>query len=128
MQRVAALAMEDPSRKNVSRAPVRGFVRGSSSRQGRLGGFNGGFVDEHDGNVILDSIDAVTVRAFQCFGILAICEGSSARGADQDVQELFGDHGENCTREQDHGIGGSVRFSIWRRNDSSNSGWRQDRE
>lgn len=67
------------------------------------GGFDGGFVDEHNRNVILDAVNAVAIRAFQGFGILTIFEGLFARGTHQDVEQIFGDHGGNCTRGRDGG-------------------------
>jgi hypothetical protein len=68
-----------------------------------LGGFDGGFVDEHDGNVVFNPVDAVAIRAFEGFGILAMFEGLFAGRTDQDVEQIFGDHGGNCTRGRDDG-------------------------
>jgi hypothetical protein len=76
------------------RAVVRRPGKSSSTASG---GFDGGFVDEHDGDVIFDAVDAVAIRAFQGFRILAVLEGLFAGGADEDFQKIFGDHGENCT-------------------------------
>lgn len=92
------------------------------------GGFDGGLVDQHDGDVIFDPVDAVAAGALQGFGILAVLESLLAGGADQNIQQIFGDHGENCTRKGREGRGDSVRFYFRRRNGSSNFGWQQDRE
>lgn len=61
-------------------------------------GFEGRFVDQHDGNVVLDSIDAVTLGALQAFWILAILERVLAGGTNQDFEEIFGKHDESIVR------------------------------
>jgi hypothetical protein len=49
-------------------------------------GFDGGFVDEHDGDVVFDGVDAVALRALEALGVLAVVEGLLAGGANQKFQ------------------------------------------
>jgi hypothetical protein len=66
-------------------------------------GFDGGFVDQHDGNVVLDSIYAVTLRALQGFRVLTVFERLLAGGTHEDFKEIFGEHTRNIVR-QNRGI------------------------
>jgi hypothetical protein len=65
-----------------------------------LCGFDLGFVYQHDGDVVFYGVDSMTLGAFQALGILAVVEGFLAGWADEDVQQLFRNHGsivrENC--------------------------------
>jgi hypothetical protein len=78
---------------------------------GRLGGFappaaelglDRSFVDEHDGNVVLYSIDAVTVGALQGFGRLPVFQRLLAGGTNEDVEEIFGEHDSSIVRQCCH--------------------------
>jgi hypothetical protein len=55
-------------------------------------GLDRGFVDEHDGNVVLHWIHAVAVGALQAFRILAVFQCLLAGGANEDFKEIFGKH------------------------------------
>jgi hypothetical protein len=56
------------------------------------------FVHQHDGNVVLHSIDAATLCALQGFWILAIFERLLAGGANEDFEQVFGEHTRNIVR------------------------------
>ena len=64
------------------------------------GGFEGGFVDEHDGDVVFYRVDAMALCALQAFGVLAVVERLLAGGADQNVEERFRKHGRYFTRDR----------------------------
>ena len=51
-----------------------------------------GLVDQHDGDVVFDRIDAVTLGTLQAFGVLAILERLLAGRTNQNFQQIFGDH------------------------------------
>jgi len=59
-----------------------------------------GFIDQHDGNVVLHGINPVALRTLQAFRILAVVEGLLAGWAHQDFQQILGNHEENCTAWQ----------------------------
>jgi hypothetical protein len=65
--------------------------------QAQSRGFDGGLVNEHDGNVVFDRVYAVALRTLQAFGVLAVLERLLTGGTDQNVQQIFGNHGRNCT-------------------------------
>src|SRR5205823_5417684 len=50
---------------------------------------DGGFVDEHDRNVVLDRIHALTGRAFQCGPVLDQCHRCLAVGARENFEQLL---------------------------------------
>jgi hypothetical protein len=60
--------------------------------------FDGRLVHQHDGDVVVHPIDAVTVGALQAFWILAIFERLLAGGTNQDVEEIFGKHDGSIVR------------------------------
>ncbi len=59
--------------------------------------FYGGFVDQHDWDIVFDRIDAVTLLAFEGFRLFTVFECLLAGGTDQDFQQVFGDHVRDCT-------------------------------
>jgi hypothetical protein len=61
-------------------------------------GFDGRFVNQHDGDVVLDSINPATLCALQAFRILAMFERLLAGGANQDFEQVFGEHTGNIVR------------------------------
>ena len=50
------------------------------------------FIDQHDGNVVLDWIDPVTLGAFQGFRVLTVFERLFAGRTNQNFQKVFGNH------------------------------------
>jgi hypothetical protein len=54
--------------------------------------FDGGFVDEHVGDILFDLVDPVAPGAFQGLGIVAVLERLLAGWADEDVEKLLVDH------------------------------------
>jgi hypothetical protein len=57
-------------------------------------GFYRGLVDEHDGNVVFDWVNAVAICTFQGFRILAVFERFLAGRTNQNFQQFFAKHGE----------------------------------
>jgi len=55
-------------------------------------GFDGGFIDQHDRNVVFDRIDPVTGLAFQAFRVLAVFQFLFACRTHQNLQQVFGNH------------------------------------
>lgn len=53
---------------------------------------DGGFIHQHDGNIVFYCVDAVTLPAFQTLGTLAIIERLFTRRANQNFQKIFGNH------------------------------------
>lgn len=53
---------------------------------------DGRLIHQHDRNVVLHRIDPMTVGALQALRLLAILELLLAGWADQDFQQIFGDH------------------------------------
>jgi hypothetical protein len=82
----------------------RNFVRG------RLLRFGGGFIDQHDGDVVLDCIDPVALLALQALRILAVLERLFAGRTDQDFQQFFGNHDLCIVR---HGVGRSDELAVF---------------
>jgi hypothetical protein len=62
-------------------------------------GFDRGFVDEHDRDVVFHRIDAVAVGALEAFGILAVLQRLLAGWANEDFEEIFGEHDGNIVRQ-----------------------------
>jgi hypothetical protein len=56
-----------------------------------------GFIDEQDGNVISHRIDSAASRALERFWIGAQFQGLLAGRADQQIEEVLGNHGNYCT-------------------------------
>jgi hypothetical protein len=54
-------------------------------------------VHEHDGDIVFHRIDTVALLALQALGILPVFERLLAGGANQNLQQLLGDHAEHCT-------------------------------
>ena len=73
--------------------------RGGSRRRGGELRLNRGFVDEHDRYVVLNGIDAMALLALEALRLFAIFERLLAGGADQNLQQVFGDHVGDCTIE-----------------------------
>jgi hypothetical protein len=67
------------------------------------GVLDGSFVDEHDGDVVFDRIDALTLSALEGLRILAVDEGLLAGGADENFEQLRGDH-QGIVRRHGEGI------------------------
>ena len=55
-------------------------------------GLDGCFINQHDGNVVLNGVDAMTLRALQAFGILAIFERLLIGWANEHFKKFFSDH------------------------------------
>jgi hypothetical protein len=68
--------------------------------------FHGGFIHQHDGDIVFHRIDAMALHALQALGILAVFEWLFARGANQNFQQIFGNH--------DNGIVLKIRASLLR--------------
>lgn len=60
---------------------------------------DGCFIDEHDGDVIFDDVDPVTLGALQGFRVLAVFESLLAGWADQHFQKFFGNHDFRILRQ-----------------------------
>ena len=58
-------------------------------------GFDDRFVNQHDGNVILDRIDAQAFAAFQSGPILFQDDGLLAQGAYKHVKQILRNHGDH---------------------------------
>lgn len=58
---------------------------------------DGGFVQQHDGNVVLDGIDPAALLALQTLWVLTILERLLTGRTHQHFQQVFGDHEGNCT-------------------------------
>jgi len=59
---------------------------------GRSGRIDDSFIDQQNGNVVPDWIDPSAGAAFQALAVPFQHERFSAGGADQDIQQVFGDH------------------------------------
>ena len=57
-----------------------------------LGLVDGGFVDEHDGDVVADGVDAAAVRALESILLRGQGDRRLAQGADEFFEEILGDH------------------------------------
>ena len=53
---------------------------------------DGGFIHQHDRDVVLDRIDAVALLALQALGIFPVFKSLFARRANQNFQQIFSDH------------------------------------
>ncbi len=53
---------------------------------------DGRFVDQHNWNVVLHRVDAMTRGALQGLGILAVVERLLAGGANKDFEKVFSKH------------------------------------
>lgn len=60
-----------------------------------------GFVDQQDRNVVLDPIHPLAGAALQALRILSMHEGVLARRADQNLEQVLGDHGKHSTAKAD---------------------------
>jgi hypothetical protein len=54
---------------------------------------DGSFVDQHDRDIVFHGVDAVAMGALQAFRILAVFERLLVGGANEDFQQVFGEHG-----------------------------------
>ena len=54
--------------------------------------FDGCLVQQHDRDVVLDQIHPAALPALQAFRVLPVLEGQLARGTDQNIQQIFGNH------------------------------------
>jgi hypothetical protein len=74
--------------------------RGAPARVDALSGLrlvlDGRFIQQHDGDVIFHGIDAAALCALQALRILPVFERLFAGGANQDFEEIFGNHDEHC--------------------------------
>jgi hypothetical protein len=69
---------------------------------GRRGlGFDGRFLDQHDGNVILDRVEAVALSALQALGILAVVEGLLAGRTDENLEQIRRKHDSAIVAESE---------------------------
>ncbi len=58
----------------------------------------GRLIHQHDGDVVFHWVDAMALGTLQTLGLLAIFERLLARRADQNFQQILGNHDEgNCT-------------------------------
>ena len=55
-------------------------------------GFYGGGVDEHDGDVVLDGVEAAAFAAFQAVAVVVQNHRFLANGANQHIEKIFRDH------------------------------------
>jgi len=61
------------------------------------GGIGYGFVDQQNRNVVPNWINPLACTAFQTLSVLFQSERFLADGTDQDVKQVFGDHGFTYT-------------------------------
>ena len=57
-------------------------------------------VDQHDGDIVSDRIDPVTLGAFQTLGALAVLQRLLARRTHQHLQQIFGNHDPSIVRHR----------------------------
>lgn len=50
-------------------------------------------IHEHDGDVVLDGVDTAALAAFQALAVGIQDDGLFADGADQQVEQILGNHG-----------------------------------
>jgi hypothetical protein len=62
--------------------------------------FDHSFIYQHNGDVVFDRIDAMTLHALQAFGILAVFERLLVGGANQHFQQFLGDHQDIILRHR----------------------------
>lgn len=63
---------------------------------GGLFSFDGGGIDEHDRDVILDGVNAVACATFQAVPLVER-HRLFANRANQQIKKVLGNHGENCS-------------------------------
>jgi hypothetical protein len=73
--------------------------------------FDGCLVHQHDGNVVFHRIYPVTLRALQALRVLPVVEGLLARGTNQNIQQVFGNHDKSIVRQEQWSVVGG-RWSV----------------
>jgi hypothetical protein len=63
------------------------------ARKSGSGGVDFGSIDEHDGDIVLNGVNAAAVAAFETFSVLMRDHRQFANRADQDVKQILRDHG-----------------------------------
>ena len=69
----------------------------TDSKPDRALGLHCRLVDQHDRNIVPDRVDAMAFVTLQALGILAVFKRLFAGGANQDFEQILGDHAEHCT-------------------------------
>jgi hypothetical protein len=82
-----------------------------AGRERKLSHFDGRFIDKHDWDVILDSVDTVALGALQALRILAVFERLLVGGAHQNLQQIFGNHDQTIVRPK---IGNADKIPVLR--------------
>jgi len=57
------------------------------------GGVDFGSIDEHDGDIVLNGVNAAAVAAFEALAVLMRHNWQLANRADQDVEQILRNHG-----------------------------------
>jgi hypothetical protein len=73
-----------------------GGLSAMSEKIGGLFSFDGGGIDEHDRDVILDGVHAVACATFQAVPLVER-HRLFANRANQQIKKVLGNHGENCS-------------------------------
>jgi len=71
---------------------------GISTLAARLRALDRGFVDQHDGYIVLHGIHAMALRAFQTLRLFTVLKRLFALGANQNFQQVFGNHDKRIVR------------------------------
>ncbi len=77
-----------------ARKSVELFDHQPSRFAGADSGFDYGFVHEHDGNIVLDGINASASCALEALAIIFQLQRLLARGADENVEKILRNHHE----------------------------------
>jgi hypothetical protein len=72
---------------------------------------DGCLVHQHDGNIVFHRIRPVALPALQAFRVFAVLEGLLARGTDQNIQQVFGNHDKGIVRQREWSVV-SGRWSV----------------
>jgi hypothetical protein len=59
------------------------------------------FIDQHDGDVIFDRVDAPALRALQALGTLPVLQRLLAGWTDKNFEQVFGNHSQYCTPHEE---------------------------
>lgn len=65
-----------------------------------LGRFDRRLIHQHDGDIVAYGIDAVTLHALQALWVLTMLQFFLARGANQNFQQIFGNHDSSIVRHR----------------------------
>ena len=72
-------------------------IADSTPNDSRRLGLDRSLVHQHDGNVVLHRIYPAALRALQALRILPVLERLLARRTNQNLQQILGNHGKDCT-------------------------------